>query len=68
MSAATRQRRLRAAGWIDRHGDLTPAGEHRAEYEQEARAGYWDPPAEFDTPSPTGNGWAPDPFPGGGLI
>lgn len=64
----------RTDSWI-RHGlmtpdglDLAPAGERCAEYETEARAGYWDPPAQFDDPGPGGHGWAPDPFPGGGLI
>lgn len=62
----------RTSAWIQ-HGfltpdgkDLTPTGERRAEYEAEARAGYWDPPT--DDAVPDGCGWAPEPFPDGALI
>lgn len=48
--------------------ELTPAEEHRAEYEAQARAGWWDPPSEFADPGPDGMGWAPDPFPGGSIV
>ena len=50
------------------NGELTLHGEHTAELAEQDRAGYWDPPAEFDVPAPTHHGWAPDPYPGGGLI
>lgn len=59
---ATRARIAR--GLLTRDGELTEAGERAAEYEAECRAGWWDPPAEFDPPSVD----APDPYPGGSLI
>lgn len=56
-----------AQGLMTRDGmDLTPHGERRAEYEAEARAGYWDPPR--DDAGPDGYGWADDFYPGGSLV
>lgn len=61
--------RARRRSWINRGlltpdgSELTPQGERFAEYEAEARAGYWDPPGD-DSDRFT----APDPYPGGGLI
>lgn len=42
--------------------------DREAELRDEIRRGYWDPPAEFDDQGPDGHGWAPDPYPGGGLV
>ncbi|MGH2875330.1 MAG: hypothetical protein ACRDLV_03650 [Solirubrobacteraceae bacterium] len=73
MSATGRTaRRRRAGGAWARLGtdglELSAAGEDRAELAAEARAGLWELAAEFDSQGPGGYGWAPDPYPDGGLI
>ena len=49
-------------------GELTPHGEHTAEMAEQEFAGYWDPPVQFDPPSPTGHGWAPEPYGDGCVV
>jgi hypothetical protein len=63
----TARSRYRAHGW-ERDGELNEQGERQAEYEAEARAGYWDPPARFDDPGPDGMGWSPEPYPDSAVI
>ena len=77
MSATNRQTHRRrhtgrgTAAW-DRltgtNGQLTLHGEHTAEMAEQDRAGYWDPPVQFDPPSPAGHGWAPEPYGDGCVI
>jgi hypothetical protein len=56
----------RAQGFIDSKGNITAKGEEEAE---RRHFGDPDPPTIDDQyPSPGGYGWAPDPFPGGGLV
>lgn len=75
MSATGRSRprarhtgRRTPQGLVNSDGELTAAGEHYAEDQQALRSGYWDPPTRLDDPGPAGVGWAPEPYPDGGLI
>lgn len=57
-------RQHRAQGFIDNKGEITAKGEEEAE-----RRHFGDPdPPTIDEEYPTEFGWAPDPFPGGGLV
>ena len=68
MSATNRSRprarhtgRHALNGLVNSDGELTAHGERYAEYREQARAGYWDPPG--DDAGPDGYGWGIDPGP-----